>query len=111
MTARTALREMRLLTDGVTHQSVPLPPQWSDSERIQLEQWKKYINWEKSDPLRLEDSSAVMERVIYAYQQAFFSLRFYPEIWHGCATYYLEQDKPDKALAIFKEANEIMPTR
>ncbi|CAO3662322.1 unnamed protein product [Rhizopus stolonifer] len=110
MTARTALREMRLLTDGITHHSVPLPPQWSDSERIQLEQWKKYINWEKSDPLRLEDSSAVMERVIYAYQQAFFSLRFYPEIWHGCATYYLEQDKPDKALAIFKEANEIMPT-
>ncbi|KAI9250734.1 hypothetical protein BY458DRAFT_444684 [Sporodiniella umbellata] len=110
MTARTALREMRLLTDSIPHQPVPLPPQWSDAERSQLEQWKKYINWERSDPLRLEDSTAVMERVIYAYQQAFFSLRFYPEIWHGCATYYLEQDKSDKAMAIFKEANEILPT-
>ncbi|KAG1139413.1 hypothetical protein G6F37_009687 [Rhizopus arrhizus] len=110
MTARTALREMRLLTDSIHNHTVPLPPQWSEPEINQLEQWKKYIEWEKSDPLRLEDSVAVMERVVYAYQQAFLALRFYPEIWYSFAAYCLEQDKAEKALTVYKEAIEIMPT-
>ncbi|CAO3673036.1 unnamed protein product [Rhizopus microsporus] len=110
MTARTALREMRLLTEGINTNAVALPPQWTESEIHQLELWKKYIEWEKSDPLRLEDNAAVLERVAYAYQQAFLVLRFYPELWHDFASYYLEQDKSDKAAAIYKQAIEVMPS-
>jgi hypothetical protein len=111
MTARTALREMRLFTDQINTNVVPLPPQWKQSELTQLELWKQYIEWEKGDPLQLEDANAVMERVAYTYQQAFLVLRFYPEVWYSFSRYYQEHNKPEKALSILKQGMEIMPTR
>ncbi|KAI8974454.1 hypothetical protein BDB01DRAFT_844804 [Pilobolus umbonatus] len=110
MTARTALREMRLFTDNINSSAVSLPPQWSPSEINQLELWKKYIEWEKSDPLKLEDEAAIMERVSYTYQQAFLVLRLYPELWYSYASYYREHNKPEKALSILKQGIEILPT-
>ncbi|KAI8371023.1 hypothetical protein BD560DRAFT_454479 [Blakeslea trispora] len=110
MTARTALREMRLFTDNINTNTVPLPPQWTPAELNQLDLWKKYIEWEKSDPLQLEDENAIMERVAYAYQQAFLVLRFYPEIWYSFANYYQALNKPEKALYILKQGIEILPT-
>lgn len=111
MTARTALREMRLFTDNINTNMVPLPPHWTPQELNQLELWKNYIQWEKGDPLQLEDESAVLDRVAYTYQQAFLVLRFYPEIWYSFATYYQEMNKPEKSLSILKQGIEIMPTR
>lgn len=111
MTARTALREMRLFTDNINTNMVPLPPHWTPQELNQLELWKNYIQWEKGDPLQLEDEAAVLDRVAYTYQQAFLVLRFYPEIWYSFATYYQEMNKPEKALSILKQGIEIMPTR
>ncbi|KAI8358476.1 hypothetical protein EDC96DRAFT_465074 [Choanephora cucurbitarum] len=110
MTARTALREMRLFTDNINTNAVPLPPQWTPAELTQLDLWKKYIEWEKGDPLQLEDENAIMERVAYTYQQAFLVLRFYPEIWYSFANYYQSLNKPEKAISILKQAIEILPT-
>ncbi|KAG1091487.1 hypothetical protein G6F42_019418 [Rhizopus arrhizus] len=110
MTARTALREMRLFTDNINTNVVSLPPKWSANELAQLDLWKNYIQWEKSDPLQLEDETAVMDRVAYTYQQAFLVLRLYPEIWYSFASYYLELNKPEKSLSILKQGIEIMPT-
>lgn len=36
MTARTALREMKALTDGINRNVVPRPPQWTDKEISQV---------------------------------------------------------------------------
>ncbi|KAF1803012.1 hypothetical protein FB192DRAFT_1421002 [Mucor lusitanicus] len=110
MTARTALREMRLFTDNINTNVVSLPPKWTANELAQLDLWKNYIQWEKSDPLQLEDDTAVMDRVAYTYQQAFLVLRLYPEIWYSFASYYLELNKPEKSLSILKQGIEIMPT-
>ncbi|KAG2229913.1 hypothetical protein INT48_008288 [Thamnidium elegans] len=110
MTARTALREMRLFTDNINTNVVPLPPRWTAQELNQLELWKNYIQWEKGDPLQLEDEAAVLDRVAYTYQQAFLVLRFYPEIWYSFASYYQEMNKPEKSLSILKQGIEIMPT-
>lgn len=110
MTARTALREMRLFTDNINNNGVSLPPKWTANELAQLDLWKNYIQWEKSDPLQLEDETAVMDRVAYTYQQAFLVLRLYPEIWYSFASYYLELNKPEKSLSILKQGIEIMPT-
>lgn len=109
MTARTALREMRLFTDNINTNIVSVPPQWTAQELNQLELWKNYIHWEKGDPLQLEDETAVSERVAYTYQQAFLVLRFYPEIWYSFASYYQELNKPEKALSILKQGIEILP--
>ncbi|KAI8967565.1 hypothetical protein BDF20DRAFT_829300 [Mycotypha africana] len=110
MTARTALREMRLYTEKISINVAAVPPTWTSNEIAQLDAWKKYIDWEKKNPLQLEDETAVMDRVAYAYQQAFFPLRFYPELWYDLANYYLEHNKPEKALSILKQSIEIMPT-
>ncbi|KAF7724317.1 mRNA 3'-end-processing protein rna14 [Apophysomyces ossiformis] len=110
MTARTALPEMRRFTDNLNRNAVPKPPQWTDKELQQLDLWKQYIRWEKSNPLQLDEESLVNERVIYAYQQAFLVLRFYPELWYDYAQYYLEQGKIEKAMDILKQATEVLPT-
>lgn len=52
-----------------------------------------------------------MDRVAYAYQQAFLVLRFYPEIWYDFAMYYHEMEKPEKALNVLKQGIEVLPTR
>lgn len=41
MTARTALREMKALTDGINRNVVPRPPQWTDKEISQVCIWEK----------------------------------------------------------------------
>ncbi|KAI9481634.1 MAG: hypothetical protein EXX96DRAFT_219923 [Benjaminiella poitrasii] len=110
MTARTALREMRLYTDSINTNTVALPPQWTSDEMTQLNLWKKYIEWEKNDPLRLEDEAVVMDRVAYAYQQAFLVLRLYPEMWYSFASYYQEHNKIEKAISVLKQGIEILPT-
>ncbi|KAI8384710.1 uncharacterized protein BYT42DRAFT_592831 [Radiomyces spectabilis] len=110
MTARTALREMRTLTEHINRNIVPRPPQWTEKEVQQLHLWKKYIQWEKSNPLQLDEDSAVAERVAYAYQQAFLALRFYPELWYDFANYYHEIGKPEKAMSVLKQSIEVLPT-
>ena len=53
----------------------------------------------------------ITERVAYAYQQAFLVLRFYPELWYDYAMYYIEHQKPEKALNILKQGVEVLPSR
>ncbi|KAI8148365.1 hypothetical protein BJV82DRAFT_263631 [Fennellomyces sp. T-0311] len=110
MTARTALREMRTLMENVNRGVIPKPPQWTEKEISQLSAWRQYIQWEKSNPLQLEDEAMVVERVSYAYQQAFLVLRFYPELWYDFAMYYTELQKPDKALGVLKQGVEVLPS-
>ncbi|KAI9316273.1 hypothetical protein BX666DRAFT_1949031 [Dichotomocladium elegans] len=110
MTARTALREMKAMTDNINRGTVPKPPQWTEKEINQLDLWKQYIQWEKSNPLQLDEENLVMERVAYVYQQAFLVLRFYPEIWYDFAMYYNEMGKPEKAISVLKKGIEVIPT-
>ncbi|KAL0088583.1 hypothetical protein F4703DRAFT_1518820 [Phycomyces blakesleeanus] len=110
MTARTALREMRGFTDQLSRTIIPRRTEWTDKDLQQLEVWREYIQWEKGNPLHLEDEEAVVERVAYAYQQAFLVLRFFPVLWFDYAMYYKEIGKVDKALTVLKQGMEILPT-
>ena len=38
-------------------------------ERKQLDAWRKYIEWEKANSLRIEDKLLLTKRVIFAYEQ------------------------------------------
>ena len=31
--------------------------------------WHRYINWEKSNPLKVEDPALIAKRVMFAYEQ------------------------------------------
>jgi cleavage stimulation factor subunit 3 len=46
-----------------------------------LAAWSRYLQWEKQNPLRLEDAALQSARVTFAYKQAMMTMRFYPEIW------------------------------
>ncbi|PFH62906.1 hypothetical protein XA68_11225 [Ophiocordyceps unilateralis] len=65
--------------------------------RIQIELWKKWIAWEKEDPLVLKEDEpqAFKQRVLYCYRQALMALRFWPEMWVDAATWCLDNDVRD----------------
>src|SRR5690348_9243390 len=110
MTARMMWKELRKLTDGINRNLLPRPVKWTERELHQLEQWKRYIRWEQSNPLNFEDTSALSARVAWTYKQALLSMRFYPEIWFEAANYFNEIGRADEAVAMLKNGCEIMPT-
>lgn len=48
---------------------------------LQVELWKKFISWEKSNPLRTEDHAVVTKRVMFAYEQCLLCLGYHPDLW------------------------------
>ncbi len=55
----------------------------------QLEIWKRWIQWEKNDPLVLkqEDVAAYRDRVVFVYKQALMAMRFWPDLWCDAADF------------------------
>ncbi|KAJ2882824.1 mRNA 3'-end-processing protein rna14, partial [Coemansia asiatica] len=113
MTARTALRETNRMWDVIKRSQpphgLPIPAKWTRREVEYLDAWKKYLKWELSNPLRLEDTSALHKRVVYAYNQACMALRFYPEVWIEFADYLLSHEQPNEALDKLESASHILP--
>ncbi len=129
MTARSSFTELENITRGLHRTTLPaLPPALGfegDEEYLnQVALWKKWIQWEKDDPLVLkdEDSAAYKGRVVYAFKQAAMALRFWPEIWFDAAEFcfqnslekegndFLEQGiaaNPESSLLAFKRADRI----
>ena len=82
MTARTAVREMKTMTELFFQTPLPRRPDWySAPDRKVIEAWRKYLKWEEGNPLQLEDQNALHTRVMFSYRKAIVDLRFYPEIW------------------------------
>lgn len=52
-----------------------------------MELWKKYIAFEKSNPLRSEDTALVTRRVMFATEQCLLVLTHHPAVWHQAAQY------------------------
>lgn len=73
----------------------PAPGFYGDDEfREQVELWKKWIAWEKDDPLVLKEDEpkAYTQRVMYCYKQALMAMRFWPEMWVDAAEWCYEND-------------------
>ncbi|KAK2147874.1 hypothetical protein LSH36_533g01063 [Paralvinella palmiformis] len=56
-------------------------------ELKQVELWKKYIAFEKSNPLRTEDQGLIARRVMFAYEQCLLCLGHHPDVWIEAAAY------------------------
>lgn len=78
-----------------------LPPasgfEGDDEFRNQAALWKKWIDWEKDDPLVLksDEPQVYKQRVLYCYRQALMTLRFWPEIWVEAASWCLDNGVRD----------------
>ena len=132
ITARSSYIALQNITKDLKRTSLPhlppLPGYQGDVEFVtQFEIWKKWIEWEKEDPLVLkdEDSAAYKTRVVYVYKQATMALRFWPVLWFEAAEFCFENDmntegneflneginaNPESCLLAFKRADRVEVT-
>jgi cleavage stimulation factor subunit 3 len=101
MSAKGANTALDNITRGLSRTSLPrLPPAPGfdgDQEFMeQVEIWKRWISWEKSDPLDLkedkEQPGLYHKRILYVYNQALMALRFWPEMWVDAAQWCLDEN-------------------
>ncbi|KAI9680848.1 MAG: Cleavage stimulation factor subunit 3 [Caeruleum heppii] len=129
MTARSSNTELENITRGLIRTTLPkLPPalgfDGDDEYNVQVELWRRWIQWEKNDPLVLkdEDLTAYKSRIVYVYKQAVMALRFWPDIWYEASEFCyengLEKDgndfisqgmaaNPESCLLAFKRADRL----
>ena len=127
MTARSSYTELQNITRSLRRTTLPvLPPALGfdgDVEYLeQLDIWKRWIQWEKNDPLVLKQDEVVSyrARIIFVYKQALMAMRFWPELWAEasdfCFTNDLESEgdvflaqglaaNPESCLLAFKRAD------
>ncbi|KAI9771460.1 MAG: mRNA 3'-end-processing protein rna14 [Geoglossum simile] len=132
MSARGAFIELNNITQGLNRTTLPrLPPALGfdgDEEYLrQAEIWKRWIQWEKDDPLVLkeEDPAAYKARILYVFKQAIMALRFWPEIWFDASEFCFREDlekegndfltqgiaaNPESSLLAFKHADRLEAT-
>ncbi|KAL5357880.1 hypothetical protein BJX96DRAFT_145437 [Aspergillus floccosus] len=129
MTARSSYTELQNITRDLNRTTLPrLPPIPGSDGDIEFAQqvdiWRRWIQWEKGDPLVLkeEDQAAFKARVVYVYKQALMALRFLPEIWFEAAEFCFLNDmesegndflkhgvdaNPESCLLAFKRADRL----
>lgn len=99
MSAKSANTALENLTRGLQRTNLPrLPPAPGfdgDVEYMeQVEIWKRWIAFEKSDPLEIktDEPELFRKRILYAYKQALMALRFWPEMWVDAAEWCFENN-------------------
>jgi cleavage stimulation factor subunit 3 len=130
MTARGAINVLdNNVMRGVQRTTYPrLPPaagfDGHDDYMTQVQLWKRWIQWEKSDPIDVatDDRSLYSKRVLHVYKNALMALRFWPDLWYEAAEWCYENslttegDKflddgivanPESCLLAFKKANQV----
>jgi cleavage stimulation factor subunit 3 len=116
MTARSSYTELQNLTRDLDRTTLPqLPPApgfYGDlAYKQQVELWRRWVNWEKGDPLVLkeEDISAYKGRVLYVYKQALMALRFFPDLWFEAAEFCFQSDMVAEGNEMLKQGIEGNP--
>jgi cleavage stimulation factor subunit 3 len=99
MSAKGANMALENLTRNLQRINLPrLQPSLGfegDQEYLQqVDLWKKWIAWEKDDPLVLQsdEPESFKQRVLYCYKQALMAMRFYPELWVDAAEWCFENN-------------------
>lgn len=116
MTARSSYTELQNITRELIRTSLPQLPPIPGAEgdvefAQQVEIWKRWIAWEKEDPLVLkeDDPAAFKSRVIYVYKQALMALRFVPEIWYDAAEFCFLNTMESEGTDMLKQGIEANP--
>ena len=112
MTARTALRDLKLLTETIDANSSWLakPPSWTTREVQLLSSWKRLIAWELSNPLHLEDKALLNSRIKFVFNSAMLQLQFFPELWYDAARHYTAIGQQDEAIQFLQTGLQRNPT-
>ena len=109
-----SIKDMQSLLDPITKSHsfwIVQPPTWTQSQLSLLNSWKRYLSWERSNPLHYEDSSPLISRVVYAYQSALLDLRYFAEIWLDYATFLTDVERVDEAISVLERGIQDNPSR
>ncbi|KAJ5674104.1 RNA-processing protein HAT helix [Penicillium macrosclerotiorum] len=116
MTARSSQVELQNITRDLVRTSLPrLPPVPGSEGDVEFAQqvdiWKRWIAWEKEDPLVLQedDAAAFKSRVLYVYKQALMALRFLPEMWFDAAEFCFLNNMEKDGSDLLKKGIEANP--
>ncbi|KAL3093072.1 hypothetical protein niasHT_022522 [Heterodera trifolii] len=93
-TARKMTKQYEQVTRGINRQAVSVPPRGLSAEMKQAELWRKYIQWEKSNPMGTEEYGQLAKRVIYAYEQSLLCIGYMPDFWYEAA--FFQQQAANK---------------
>ncbi|EDW82265.1 uncharacterized protein Dwil_GK25707 [Drosophila willistoni] len=87
MNARRVAKELEHHTKGLNRNLPAVPPTLTKEEVKQVELWKRFITYEKSNPLRTEDTALVTRRVMFATEQCLLVLTHHPAVWHQASQF------------------------
>ncbi|XP_057314296.1 cleavage stimulation factor subunit 3-like [Hydractinia symbiolongicarpus] len=85
--ARRAVKECETVTHGFNRSLPATPPTGAAFESSQKQLWRKYIGWERSNPLKADDQNLVVKRVMFAFEQCLLCYAFHPDMWYEAASY------------------------
>lgn len=105
MTVRKIAKEYENVTRNLDRSSPSFQPQGTQEEIKQKQFWKKYIQWEKSNPLKSEDNSLIAKRVLFALEQSLLAMSTHVDVSLE-AVIYLQQQS-----AIMAEKCEIVMSK
>ncbi|GMH44710.1 hypothetical protein BSKO_12662 [Bryopsis sp. KO-2023] len=112
MSARRVYQERKRRLDDIRITALAVPP--GDAGQIQHEQillWQQYLEFEKSNPQRL-DPQTLVSRVSLAYDQALMCLVHHPEIWNDYSRFHLSTSGGGSvsAVKVLDRARVCLPT-
>lgn len=116
MQARTVLRELKQLTDALERPSLPSQPAWlvangrtAAQDKRAFKAWHRYLEWEESNPLSIDDTTAFQHRVLSAYKQCVMYARFDPVLWYMAANYCQKQRLETERLVWLRNGIDACP--
>ena len=94
LNVKRVTRELETLIRAIDRNSPCVPPTMPQSadEIKQLAAWRKFITWERSNPLKTEDILLVTRRVILAYEQCLLCLGYHANYWYVFPFYVTEDE-------------------
>ncbi|QNP97942.1 YALIA101S11e00122g1_1 [Yarrowia lipolytica] len=105
--ARQCQTVLENLMRGLDRSSVPKS---GPRDEFQVRAWKKWIDWEKSNPLGTDNKAETNKRLLYCLKQAVMSLQFVPEIWFLAAEYCFDDPLlKTEALQFLKDGLSLNP--
>ena len=111
MLARSIYRERKRYYEGILRNMLPVPlseTTTTEKENNQISLWKRLLDYEKSNPQKLEGNGAY-SRMVFTYKQCLMCLYYCPEIWFEYANYEMEQGHIDLAINVFEKSLIALP--
>ncbi|KAL3651794.1 Cleavage stimulation factor subunit 77 [Castilleja foliolosa] len=106
--ARAVYRERKKYVDEIDWNMLAIPPSGSAKEEMQWMTWKKFLNFEKGNPQRIDNASA-NKRIAFAYEQCLMYLYHYADVWYDYATWHAKGGSRDLAIKVFQRALKALP--